>query len=52
MTNRRIARQLIEFGLVEDFRDEADAGNGLENVFVDGDDSGAFLATVLESVKG
>ena len=36
--------------LVEDFGDEAHAGDGLEDVVVDGDDSGAFLAAVLEGM--
>lgn len=51
MANSRIAGELIEFGLIEDFGDEADAGDGLEDVIVDGDDSGAFLAAVLEGME-
>ena len=38
--------------MVEDFGDEANAGDGLEDVVVDGDDSGAFLAAMLERVEG
>ena len=43
-----VAGELVEFGLVEDVGDEAYAGDGVENVVVNGDDSGAFLAAVLE----
>lgn len=45
-----VAGELVEFGFVEDVGDKSDAGDGLENVVVDGYDSGAFLAAVLERV--
>lgn len=47
-----VAGELVEFGLVEDVGDEAYAGDGVENVVVNGDDSGAFFAAVLEGVEG
>ena len=43
-----VVMKLVEFWLVEDFRDEAHAGDGLEDVVVDGDNFGTFLAAVLE----
>jgi len=46
------AGELVQLGLVEDVGDEAHAGDGLEDVVVNGYDSGAFLAAVLERVEG
>ena len=47
MADGERAGELVELGLVEDVGDEADAGDGLEDVVVDGYYSGAFLAAVL-----
>ena len=52
MANGGSSGQAVEVGLVEDVGDKANAGYGLKLVVVDGDDSGAFLATVLEGVEG
>jgi len=52
MADCEAAGELVELGLVEDVGDEADAGDGLEDVVVDGYDSGAFLAAVLERMEG
>ena len=46
------AGELAQLRLGEDFGDEADAGNGVEEVSGDGDDSGSLLAAVLERVEG
>lgn len=51
MANCDVAGKLIELRFVEDVGDEADSGDRLEDVVVDGNDSGAFLAAVLESVE-
>lgn len=48
MADGEVVMKLVEFWLVEDFRDEAHAGDGLEDVVVDGDNFGTFLAAVLE----
>ena len=52
VANGRGAGEAGELGLVEDVGDEADAGDGLEVVVVDGYDAGTFLAAVLEGVEG
>lgn len=52
MADGEAAGELVKLGLVEDVGDEADAGDGLEDVVVNGYDSGAFLAAVLERVEG
>lgn len=51
MADCEAARELVELGLVEDVRDEANAGYGLEDVVVNGYNSGAFLAAVLERME-
>ena len=46
------SRYLRELRLVEDVRNEANSVDGVEEVFMGGDDAGAFLAAVLEGVEG
>jgi len=51
MADCEAAGELIELGQVEDVGVEADAGDGLEDVVVDGYDSNAFLVAVLERME-
>lgn len=44
--------ELVELGLVEDLGDEADAGDGQEDVLMGSYNAGALLAPVLEGVEG
>ena len=51
MADSQISKQLVELGMVKDFGEEPDDGDGLKNVVLHCNDSGPFLATVLESVE-
>lgn len=51
MANRVLARKFVQLGLIKNLRYEADAGDGLQNVVVDRNYSGAFLSPVLEGVE-
>jgi hypothetical protein len=42
---------LTEFGVVENFGNQTNAGNGLKDVIVDGYNTSTFLTTVLKSVE-